>query len=1049
MYAISAHVEHDVSLSDLQIAVIDLREVRHDATHDVSSGKLATRAGLLEHLTAYNYARNHRMVVLEGAVPKSSIVSATSLDNILDTFEDNTAFLVKLGQNCARLQRFRKHLPEGFASILQDILRKRTQDAPWRRRAQLEVQANASPSFYAFDLDREFGRLRADCQEGKLLLAACYNACHSLMAEPFTRCTGLQIALDELRGCWQNKPYTESESQRLVSIHLASAGFKLSLRCLVRVLWQDSQRLFFLHELESMAALDASWQEEDCTELAWRIKKQIPCCEWLLPEEEQIVFGGELDVTCRLRGQVNGKSHSYTQFAKATLFAVTEFSSCSFSAAMDLTSFHQGDVKLDALSITCIHDWPLTVTASTFMALYAEAKTAAEHGSLDAFLNKLSFFLLNAYHDVTTRTSNEGAVLVKILYLVAKSSDDFPSVLHIGDDVVEWPECSCKNLKALSHRISRLDEMIKDQESLKRCVKHLKLEKAQTERTLALAIQLATFLRSVGQSCDIAMIMWRRQGPLTSALPTVDLDYQVPALRDGDSGFSREDVTIPVSGQRVTQEGTIKDLEDKLALCWQKSQQAVEVETLDPRMEDLKRKRVTLRRAVRKLKALYEDDDRAPTPDERRQMEEKELQIEQLSQSIGQLETRSATRLFPLRRFGSSEAPCDGSKLAQPLGRLMMEELEESWHLHMQQQTSQQLSLLRRDTAWYEAILNDIRKRKETVWDALCAAMVSKDAGQVGLLHSLAHLSRLEPELTKQDVFRLTLLPDEAFQQALAVLRPNLNLINPLELRECILSYLCLSIYEHKLYRILALVRRLNVGDSGYIIDALLQELQCVRVWDVRQHPEWLLFEVQNRIMIRPRQYEVAERLCKGNHELLQLNMGEGKSKVILPMLLSAMAQMPAKGTSRSVNSRPLRVNVPSPLLATSEQHFRKVFSALLQRRVYVVPFNRDCRLSKQNLAALRYELQQCVQTGSMMLCAPEHRLSLELKWMDAVRQITTSDQPEEATALCSELQDLLDTPTCEVLDECDELLKVQYQIIYTDGSQVPVEASPEQWLVL
>jgi hypothetical protein len=130
-------------------------------------------------------------------------------------------------------------------------------------------------------------------------------------------------------------------------------------------------------------------------------------------------------------------------------------------------------------------------------------------------------------------------------------------------------------------------------------------------------------------------------------------------------------------------------------------------------------------------------------------MEEKKLQIEQLSQSIGQLETRSATRLFPLRRFGPSEAPCDGSKLAQPLGRLMMEELEESCHLHMQQQNSRQLSLLRRDTAWYEAILNDIRKRKETVWDALCAAMVSKDTGQVGLLHSLAHLSRLEPELTK------------------------------------------------------------------------------------------------------------------------------------------------------------------------------------------------------------------------------------------------------------------------------------------------------------
>jgi hypothetical protein len=187
------------------------------------------------------------LVVLEGAVPKKSIVSAISLDKILDSFEDTTAFLVRLGQNCARLKRFREQLPEGFESILHDILRKRAQQAPCCCRAQLEEQANGSPSFYAFNIDREFRRLRADCQEGKLLLAACYNACHSFMTEPFTLSAGLQIALDKLRGCWQNRQYAETESRQLVSIHLASTVFKLSLRCLVRVLWQDSQWLFFLH----------------------------------------------------------------------------------------------------------------------------------------------------------------------------------------------------------------------------------------------------------------------------------------------------------------------------------------------------------------------------------------------------------------------------------------------------------------------------------------------------------------------------------------------------------------------------------------------------------------------------------------------------------------------------------------------------------------------------------------------------------------------------------------------------------------------------------
>ncbi len=134
------------------------------------------------------------------------------------------------------------------------------------------------------------------------------------------------------------------------------------------------------------------------------------------------MFGGELDVTCRQHGKVNGNSHNYTQSAKATLFAVTEFSLCLFSADMANTSFYRGNVKLDALPITCIRDWPLTVTASMFMALYEEAKTEARHGSLLTFENKLSFFSLNTYH----RISEEDTVFVKILYLVAKSSDVFP-----------------------------------------------------------------------------------------------------------------------------------------------------------------------------------------------------------------------------------------------------------------------------------------------------------------------------------------------------------------------------------------------------------------------------------------------------------------------------------------------------------------------------------------------------------------------------------------------------------------------------------------------
>ncbi len=57
------------------------------------------------------------------------------------------------------------------------------------------------------------------------------------------------------------------------------------------------------------------------------------------------------------------------------------------------------------------------------------------------------------------------------------------------------------------------------------------------------------------------------------------------------------------------------------------------------------------------------------------------------------------------------------------------------------------------------------------------------------------------------------------------------------------------------------------------------------REWDVAQHPQWLAFEAEGRLQIRPQQYAVARHLMSNPGAIVQLNMGEGKTRVILPML--------------------------------------------------------------------------------------------------------------------------------------------------------------------
>lgn len=66
------------------------------------------------------------------------------------------------------------------------------------------------------------------------------------------------------------------------------------------------------------------------------------------------------------------------------------------------------------------------------------------------------------------------------------------------------------------------------------------------------------------------------------------------------------------------------------------------------------------------------------------------------------------------------------------------------------------------------------------------------------------------------------------------------------------------------------------------------QELQCTRAWSPKEYPEWLLFEVEQNKMIRQKQFEVAKAkldLSTNAGSVLQLNMGEGKTSVILPIL--------------------------------------------------------------------------------------------------------------------------------------------------------------------
>lgn len=128
--------------------------------------------------------------------------------------------------------------------------------------------------------------------------------------------------------------------------------------------------------------------------------------------------------------------------------------------------------------------------------------------------------------------------------------------------------------------------------------------------------------------------------------------------------------------------------------------------------------------------------------------------------------------------------------------------------------------------------------------------------------------------------------------------------------------------------------------------------------WRPCEYPEWLLFEIEQNLTIRRIQIEIAKKMmandpCDLNtkHFIMQLNMGEGKTAVIVPIL-----------ASRISNGRQLcQIIVLKSLFATNLKSFRQYLGGMLGRRVYSIPCRRDLDICR-NISQIRKIYEECMR---------------------------------------------------------------------------------------
>ena len=168
------------------------------------------------------------------------------------------------------------------------------------------------------------------------------------------------------------------------------------------------------------------------------------------------------------------------------------------------------------------------------------------------------------------------------------------------------------------------------------------------------------------------------------------------------------------------------------------------------------------------------------------------------------------------------------------------------------------------------------------------------------------------------------------------------------------------------------------------------------------------------------------------NSTILQLNMGEGKSHVIVPLVATALAD------SRKL----VRVVVLQPLAGQMFHLLVERISGLANRRIFYLPFSRDVTMNNQQIQLIHDLFQECARVQGVLVAQPEHILSFRLMVID---RTLSSNSPEVAQKL-RQMQEWLTSTSRDVLDESDELLHVRYQLIYTMGHQQPLDGGQDRW---
>jgi hypothetical protein len=314
---------------------------------------------------------------------------------------------------------------------------------------------------------------------------------------------------------------------------------------------------------------------------------------------------------------------------------------------------------------------------------------------------------------------------------------------------------------------------------------------------------------------------------------------------------------------------------------------------------------------------------------------------------------------------------------------------------------------------------DNVEYREKEVSKMYCRTREKRYALEHGCIRTLNEMDSSDFVLAKlsgairpavgRDLMRLTL--DMAVVKEI---NPFLSKQICTELKIQAVEWMVLCVLEDKLRRII------QTSTSNEI----MEEIKTVRQWSPWNHVNWLVFEVEQQLQIRPYQYSIVKQLLDNDHSMVQLNMGLGKTSVLVPMLILELAK---------TKTEIVRINMLVSIIAVVKESYRLSLTASVQHiKILSLPFQRDFPLDQEHAVRLSESLVRCNAGRSCLLVTPQHRNSLLLKQFD------------QSVMVCGLQESFID-----VIDESDAVLHQSFQLVYALGEQEPLPDGQTRWTMI